>query len=265
MGAFYARIIGKNIPKIYTAHNVFHDKRFLTKFSLKDTKCIACGNTVKLNLKDFFNINNVSVIKNSVKVPTKISAPKDKILSDNSKILVGFIGRLTEQKGADIFIEALANAIKNSPNIHGIIVGDGELKEQLQLLSKQFRVDDRITFLGMRKDVYPIIKMLDFVVLPSRYEGFPLLPIETFAMEKTIIASDIDNNKELIKNNYNGLLFESQNAKDLSENIRELSTNKSLLRKLSKNAKKYYDKNLNYEDFISKYSRAYQEMGGYNE
>ena len=169
MGAFYARIIGKNIPKIYTAHNVFHDKRFLTKFSLKDTKCIACGNTVKLNLKDFFNINNVSVIKNSVKVPTKISAPKDKILSDNSKILVGFIGRLTEQKGADIFIEALANAIKNSPNIHGIIVGDGELKEQLQLLSKQFRVDDRITFLGMRKDVYPIIKMLDFVVLPSRY------------------------------------------------------------------------------------------------
>lgn len=133
MAAFYARIIKivfRNLTIIYTAHNVFNDKKQLTNFALRKAKIISVGDSVKKNLCEYFKINghNVKIIYNSVDVPktmNKIGCITS--LEKNGIVAVGFIGRLTTQKGVDTFIKAIgiANEI-SSKNIHGFIVGDGE-------------------------------------------------------------------------------------------------------------------------------------------
>ena len=261
MAAFYSRILNifnKKFKRVYTAHNVFFNRKKLLRFSLKESKIIAVGEGVKNNLINVYNIDkdNIEIIYNSIEVPKKINKPNDEIIKNKkNKIFIATIGRLSEQKGIDIFIKSLQPIISKNRNIYGIIIGDGELKNKMIDLAKELNIENNIIFLGYRKDVLELITCMDFIVLSSRWEGFPLTPIETFAMKKTIIVSNIDGNNEIVKNNYNGLLFEKDNIDDLTNKINKmLSIDKT---KLEENAYKDYTKKYSYNNFINKYYEMY--------
>ena len=264
MAAFYSRILNlfhRKFKRIYTAHNVFYNKRKLLRFALKGSCIVAVGKGVKSNLVKEFGIdpNLIDIIYNSIEVPEKINEVNDDFFkSKKDKVFVGNIGRLSEQKGIDIFIKSMSNIIKDNNNVYGIIIGDGELKDELKDLSKELKIDNNIVFLGYRKDVLSLIKKMDFVVLSSRWEGFPLTPIEVFSQQKTIVASNIDGNNEIIRNNHNGILFEKDNVKELEEKIEELiNTNKS---ELEKNAFDDYNKTFSYNNFIKNYINIYERI-----
>ena len=264
MAAFYARIISMIFPVkcIYTAHNVFNDKRKLTKFALEHTRIVAVGNGVKKNLIDFFGVENkqIDVIYNSVKISK--TGLKNYLLEKkkmNGMRLIGCIGRLTEQKGIDIFIRAIGLVVKNYPSVTGVIVGDGELKGELERLKDDLKLSNHILFLGYQDNIIDIIEQFDFVVLPSRWEGFPLTPIETFSQKKTVIATDIPGNNEIVMEN-NGLLFEKNNFKELSLLIMELLESNTLLTTLEENAFLSYKEKYSYERFIENYKKIYKSM-----
>lgn len=267
MAAFYSRIIclfNKNIKRVYTAHNVFYDKKNLLRFSLYGSKIIAVGNGVKENLITYYKIksNLIEVIYNSVEKPQNEKVAKDEIFNEKDKFFIGTIGRLSEQKGIDIFLKAMHEVLKNNKNVYGLIIGDGELKSEMLSLTELLKIKDNIYFLGYRKDVLELIKKLDFVVLASRWEGFPLTPIETFMMGKTIIASNIAGNNEIIKDNINGLLFEKDNYIELSKKINYLLDNNEIKKRLENSAKIEYLEKYNYDVFIEKYNNLYKKLEG---
>lgn len=264
MAAFYSRLIKcfyKNIKTIYTAHNVFYNKKKLLRFSLKDSKIIAVGDSVKTNLIDVYGLNGkeIKVIYNSIEKKENGEKPCDEIfLHRENKILIGNIGRLNEQKGIDIFIKAISDIIKYNKNVIGIIVGEGKEELKLKELVKVLNIEKNIKFLGFRTDVTEIIEQLDFIVLSSRWEGLPLTIIETFMMKKTMIASNINGNNEIIKDGYNGLLFEKDNIKELSEKINMIIHDNKLRNKLSDNARKTYNEKFIYSKFIEDYKALYK-------
>lgn len=266
--AFYARlicIICPNIKHVYTAHNIFSNRKALTRFSLKNAKIVAVGEGVKNNLINVYKIpdKRVNVIYNSIKRP-QIDHQKHNIVLENllkeKKYLIGNIGRLTEQKGMDIFIKAIANVSKFSPNIVGVIVGDGEDRKKFENIVISLHIEKNICFLGYQENIFEIIKQLNFVVLSSRWEGFPLTPIETFALGKTIIASDISGNKEIIIDGYNGVLFRSENIEDLSKKILFLMKNAKIKSKLENQAKITYNNKFVYEVFLYEYQKIYEKI-----
>lgn len=264
MAAFYARILTifrNDISCVYTAHNVFYDKIKLLRFALRKTKIIAVGDGVKNNLINVYGINenNIQIIYNSVEMPNKLIEVKDNLFNKDNKILIGTIGRLSEQKGIDIFIKAIANVIKENKEVYGIVIGDGELREELEKLTETLNISENIYFLGYRSDVLEIISKLDFVVLSSRWEGFPLTPIETFMMGKSIIATNIDGNNEIVVNEKNGLLFEKDDYEELSNCIFRLLQEKKLLKKLEENAKNDYIEKYSYDTFKKKYIEVYKK------
>ena len=265
MAAFYSRLLsllsGNKIKRIYTAHNVFFNKKYLLRFALKGSKVIAVGNGVKENLVQFYNIDErrIDIIYNSVEMPKEINAANDEIF-EKKGIFIGCIGRLSKQKGIDIFIKAMDKVLKNNKNIYGVIIGDGELKDEMCNLCKELGISDNIIFLGYRKDVLNLIKKLDFVVLSSRWEGFPLTPIEAFMMGKTVIASNIDGNNEIVKDKINGLLFEKDNYCDLARKIDFLINNRAVLNDFNKKAFLDYEQKFSYKNFIEKYSDLYEEL-----
>jgi len=265
MAAFYSRIINifnKKFKRIYTAHNIFNNKKRLLRFALWDSKIIAVGNGVKKNLIDFFGISKekIIVIYNSIKFPKIEENNKDEKYEKKSEKLIATIGRLTEQKGIDIFIKAMSEIIKQDPKIYGIIIGDGKLREELEELSQKLNIQNNIIFLGYRKDVLNLISKVDFVVLASRWEGFPLTPIETFMMGKTIIVSDIDGNNEIVKEGINGLLFKKNDIKDLKNKIEILCNDIEKRKNLEINAKKEYDEIYSYEKFNNSYKKEYLKL-----
>lgn len=264
MAAFYSRIVclfNPKIKRVYTAHNVFFNKKKLLRFSLKGSKIIAVGDGVKNNLINVYNIdeNDIEIIYNSIEKPEKIQKPNDDFIKEkNDKKYIATIGRLSEQKGIDVFIKALAPIIKINKNVYGIIIGDGELRNELIQLTKKLKIEDNIVFLGYRNDVLELISCMDFIVLSSRWEGFPLTPIETFAMKKTIIVSNIDGNNEIVKNGVNGFLFEKDNIDELTKKISYLlNLNKN---QMEQNAYNDYMDKFSFKSFINNYFDVYERI-----
>lgn len=265
MAAFYANLVSiiANVKLVYTAHNIFFDKIVLLRFSLRNSTIVAVGDGVKKNLIEVYKIpkHRIHVIYNSI--DDRKSGIKNAEISElktSGKILIGIIGRLSKEKGIDIFLHAIASAVKNDNRIIGIIIGDGILKQELQDLNKLLKITDHILFLGYQKYVLDIIAQLDFLVSASRYEGLPLTLIEGFSQGKAIIATDINGNSEMIINGHNGLLYEVDNVDELSKRILELIVDTDLRKRLEANSLNTYSSRFLYKDFIEKYHNLYRKV-----
>ena len=266
MAAVYGRLlklVNKNIKHIYTAHNVFYGKKQIMRFALRDADIVACGDTVRKNLISEYKISEdrISVIYNSVDEP-KQQKTNIQILNifDPGRYYIGCVGRLTYQKGVDIFVKAVANIVKKYPKVTAVIVGDGDERNKIEEIVNDLEIQENILFLGYQSAVFEIIENVRFIVLSSRWEGFPLLPIEAFAVGKPVIASDIENNMEIVKNNYNGLSFISEDVESLTTSIEKLIKNETLLLELGRNALKTYKEKFSFHVFISKYCEEYRRM-----
>lgn len=180
----------------------------ITKLNLKDDKCIVVNNGI-----------NLSKISNAVAL-----SKKDYSILPDAKILIQ-ISRFNKQKDQVTLIESM----KYLPeNIILLLVGDGYLKQECELLVSNLRIENRVLFLGIRMDVPELLKMSDVVVQSSHWEGFGLAAVEGMAAKKPVIASNVPGLGEIV--NGAGLLFEKGDNKQLGGLITDLLNNK-----------KYYD------------------------
>ena len=224
MAAFYTEILfGSSIIKIANAHNTFFDKKLLTRFAYRNTKVIAVGEMVKKNLVGFYKISSeqITVIHNAIKpFDGKISPiPLLTEYRENGYKIIGNVGRLSEQKGMEYFINAVPGVIEKFPKTKFVIVGDGEDKDKLVNMVKQMNLDEYITFLGYRSDIQNVMSQMDFIVLSSLWEGLPLTPIEAFSVGKTVVATAVDGTPEIVQNGINGILIKPKDIKEIVNNI----------------------------------------------
>ena len=257
MAAFYARLLMYIFPKvkhIYTAHNIFDNKIKMYKYSVKGAKVIAVGEGVSNHLKKDLSVDS-SIIYNAI--PENNIRTTVREIVDHTKIKIGFIGRLSEQKGLAYLIDAIKLIEKE--NIHLFIAGDGDLKERLLVQVQALGLDDKITFLGYREDTTEIINSCDFMVMPSLYEGLPLTLIEYFQNGKTVVGTTIPGIQEVVVHEVSGLLVKPGDALSLSKEIQRLSTDVDLRSKLEEQTHKIYGEKFSYNNFISKYLKTYLE------
>lgn len=170
------------------------------------------------------------------KKPVNRESKRESLKIPNDVPLVGTIGRLTEQKGYSFFIDAIPMVLKENPDVHFIIVGDGELSESLQRLAASYGVDHRVMFTGPRSDIEEIFACLDLFVSSSLWEGLPTVILESMAANVPIVATDIPGTRDLIQDGYNGWLVPPGNAYALAEAILEALKNKQLCKKFAQRA-----------------------------
>lgn len=265
MAAFYAELAApKGVIKVANAHNTFQDKKKLTQFAYRNTEIIAVGEMVRENLTDFFKIpeSQVSVIHNAVKpfegVVQKISTLD--IEKKEGHILIGNIGRLSEQKGMNYFIDAAEIVTRNHPEARFVIVGDGELKNQLHERVKSKHLQDVFLFLGYRNDIQNVISQLDFIVLSSLWEGLPLTPIEAYSVGKTVIGTAVDGTQEIIRNGIDGYLIEPRSAAQIAQKIEKLLDQPKIRRKMELQAVQRYQNEFSFEKLKQSYLKLYKEL-----
>ena len=265
MAAMYANLVAnKKIIKIANAHNTFYDKKLLTKLAYKNTNIIAVGEQVKRNLTEFYNFSNnqVSVIHNAIK-PFEEKIILDKNIEKAKKdgnIIIGNIGRLSEQKGMEYFLNAIPQINKGNHKIKFYIIGSGEDEDKLKQLCNDLKLSDVVEFMGYRNDIQNLISQMDFVVLSSLWEGLPLTPIEAFSVGKTIVATAVDGTVEIVKDKENGLLVPPRDSKSIAEAIEKIINNKTLKEKFEKNAIETYKNEFSFDKLKEKYVDFYKEL-----
>lgn len=260
MAAFYIRLLKLVHPKlihVYTAHNVFKDKLPLYRFALKNAESVAVGEAVNKNLKEDVGITNSRVIYNGV-VLKETDVQVDEIIS-YSGIKLGCIARLSKQKGLTYLLDAMS--LLTVKNTHLFIVGEGELREELENKVKELNLQASVSFLGYRKDIVECINSFDFCILPSVFEGFGLVAIEAFMNSKTLVATDIPGLNEVVTNK-NGILVPAKYPTALASAIDKLATDATLRQELASQAKKDYENKFSYPMFLKNYRELYRELKG---
>jgi glycosyltransferase involved in cell wall biosynthesis len=130
--------------------------------------------------------------------------------------VVGAIGRLNAQKGHRYLLDAAALLRGRRPDVWTLIVGDGDLMEELRQQATCLELDDRIVFAGHRTDVPELLGALDVFCISSLYEGTPLTLFEAMAAGRAIVSTAVDGCREVLDDGCNGLLVPPRNAEALA-------------------------------------------------
>ena len=175
-------------------------------------------------------------------------------------LLVGAVGRLVWQKGFEYLIRAIPNILETSPRTRLLLVGQGPLREELEELAKNLKLDEHVIFTGFRSDIREILSAIDMLVVPSLLEGFPMITLEGMAMAKPVIATHIDGIKEQIVDTESGILIPPRDLGAITEAIVRLSTDRELAQKLGLEARRRVENEFTVERMVSQTDKVYQSL-----
>lgn len=116
----------------------------------------------------------------------------------NNEILVGNVSGLRAVKGVRMFVDSCAEAYRHDPRLRFVLVGDGELKPQLEDAIRDYGLEDVIRLSGAAEDVRPYLAAFDIAVLCSHAEGFSNSLLEYMACGVPVIATDVGGNREAL-------------------------------------------------------------------
>lgn len=108
----------------------------------------------------------------------------------NDKLIVGHIGRFNAQKNHTFLIDVFYQIFNTNKNAHLVLVGTGPLEDKIRDKVRKLQIEENVTFLGQRKDINDIMSSIDVLVMPSLYEGLPVVGIEAQASGLPCIMSD---------------------------------------------------------------------------
>lgn len=119
---------------------------------------------------------------------------------DDAIINIGIVGRLVPIKNHRLFLEAASKVILDNPDIklRFKIIGDGELREELEAYSRTLNINTWVDFLGWQKDLSRVYSNLDIVALTSINEGTPVSLIEAMASSRAVVVTDVGGVRDLL-------------------------------------------------------------------
>jgi len=251
----WAGIVGRlvhkftGIPVIYTEHNKQERYHFLTKWMNRltfnwQTAAIAVSNDVEVSIRE--NIHPtipVQTILNGVNTDYfqrdcgKGKEIRSALGIPAEALVVGTVSVFRFQKRLKEWLEVFAQALENNPQLYGIIVGDGPLREDVERHRRQLGLEERVILAGLQTDVKPYYAAMDVFMMTSLFEGLPISMLEAMSMECVIITTDAGGIKDVIRDGVDGRIVSTDQWNQLAEILVELSADKSLIVNYSKSAR----------------------------
>ena len=200
--------------------------------------------------------SRISVIRNGV-VPESEASP----VPDGPPRLL-CIGRLVEQKGFDLAIAALAMLRSRHPSARLTIAGDGPEGARLVALASDLDVADRVEFLGIvdRAGIARLLRETTVVVMPSRYEGFPLVALEAAWAGRPVIASEAPGLAEAVRRTESGIIVPGEDVGALAGAIDELVSDRERARALGRRARAMAGEQYAIGPCVDAYERLYHRL-----
>ncbi|MCM8831245.1 MAG: glycosyltransferase family 4 protein [Candidatus Omnitrophica bacterium] len=227
------------IPYISTFHGFYRKTFFRRYFKFSGVKTIAISKSVKDHLIKDFNIgeDKIVLIYNGIDIERFLPKKKDASLYGFSQddILLGMLGRISQEKGHFLAVQALKELLTEYPNVYLLICGWGRLVNDLVDFLDKLGIRERVRFFYAEAEEF--LDILDILLVPSKKEGFGYTIIEAFAKGVPVVGFNVGGIAEIIRHKQNGILFYEYDYKALKEAIKLLLKEPSLKNKIIKNAK----------------------------
>jgi glycosyltransferase involved in cell wall biosynthesis len=172
----------------------------------------------------------ITVISNGVDVRryrSNGSAPivrQELGLPGNARLMT-MVGTLKHQKGHKVLLEALGPVIRDHPDLHVLLVGDGELRDEIAGKIRECELTEHVHLLGNREDVPHLLAGSDYFILPSLWEGLPMALIEAMAAGLPVIATRVSGTQQVMVPGETGILVEPGDPGQLQSAIRHFLAN----------------------------------------
>lgn len=158
--------------------------------------------------------------------------------------VVGIVGRLDPVKGHDLFLDAARLVLESVPETQFLIVGDGQLRNELAARADRLGISAKVFFVGYRPDIPAVMSLLDVYACCSTYEGLGLANLEAMSLAKPVVATAVGGIPELIEHGRSGLLVPAGEPEAMAQAIIEILHSEELRTTLGRGALKRYE-----EDF----------------
>ena len=236
-------------------------ERFLGRFT---DKVVAVSNSVENDVSMRYNIvskDKVAVIQLGFELEKFFEADKNKgrlrqeLGLGSDVLLIGIVGRLVPVKNHKMFLDV----VKKVP-AKFIIVGDGELRQELENYAAELGIRDKVVFLGWRRDLENIYVDLDVVCLTSLNEGTPVSLIEAMASARPVLATDVGGVRDIVKNNENGLLVQSNDVDGFNKALLSMLEDREKRLEMGRYGREFVNENFRKERLIKDTENLYKSL-----
>ncbi len=273
MGYFMKKFYFKNIKLIFHEHAEIYRTSLLPSLLLrlsknKVDKYITCSEHSKLELHRKINIETKRIIVLNNFVNPKLSGTltnkqdihkeRKKYGFDTGEFVVGFAGRLVKRKGWKEFL-LTAKELKYRDEIKFLIAGTGPDKKKLLSTISKSGLSDKITYLGYFRNMPVFYSLIDCLIIPSYWEGMPLVQLEAAAMRVPVICSDAPGLNEIFEKHHEILYTKIHDYMAIKQHIETLYSEKNKYDNLTKNALAKV-KQLNIVSYIDKLNEIYKNI-----
>jgi glycosyltransferase involved in cell wall biosynthesis len=173
--------------------------------------------------------------------------------------LISIVGRLQAVKGHRIFLESARKVLAERSDAQFWIVGDGELRDELEAVSAQLGLANAVSFLGYRSDASYAMAVSDVVVCASFYESFPRTLLEALTLERPVVATSVGGIPEIIVDGKTGILAPSGDSDALAAAVLRLLKDPELAQRLAIAGRKLVGQRYTVEAQASSLAAIYRE------
>ncbi|MGD0646650.1 MAG: glycosyltransferase family 4 protein [Acidobacteriaceae bacterium] len=264
----YFALRGSNLPLVSTCHTWYnHDPKdrffgIVDRFVLRSYgNIVAVSDGVREDLlKAGVRADKISMIRNGIDLRTfdRASGVLKSELGWSEYPLIGLVGRLSSEKGVDIFLTAAALVLKQLPDAKFVVIGDGPDRAKLDALIDELGIGGSVRMLGRRDDMSAAYASLDLMVSSSRREGLPIAILEGMASRLPLIATPVGAVPTVVLDGRTGVLVPAEAPELLATAIIGLLRDDSQRERLGSTARQLVEDQFSAQRMTADYLGVYE-------
>jgi glycosyltransferase involved in cell wall biosynthesis len=175
-------------------------------------------------------------------------------------LLIASVGRIEDQKGVDLLIRAVPAVVAQVPRAHVLVVGDGTRRADAEALAGELDVADRVHFTGWRHDLPDVMRAVDVLALPSRWEAFGIVNLEAMAAAKPVVGFAVEGIPEVVVHEETGLLSPAGDVDQLARDLVRVLTDPELAGRLGTAGRRRFLERFTPERMVQAHVHLYEEL-----
>jgi len=263
----WARILGRfcSIPVICAIHSPLNTNTGFSLFrSLVDlltaswaTKNVVVSRQIQNQNKFYLPAQKTVVIENGVDYQWLNERAQERVIKkDPHHFIIGTVGRLASVKNQRLLLQLIARLNKIFPQVRLVIIGYGELHDELIQQAHELEIEDKITIIFGEATFY--YSLFDIFILPSFTEGLSIALLEAMSFAKPVLVAHNQKEHDIIVDNSNGYLFRPDDIDLLEKRVISLINDKKLRFRLAKEAFITIKSNFSVIEMTKKYRKLYE-------